>query len=193
MFPYLVLGVSGESFHLYCTVELQSLYQWWLMYHSYFELVLKPLETFSITGDIILELDNLRSIILSWKCMLCVLVRIASMRYVVCTHKDRLDEAILMRTHNTHVLLFWRKSKRWPYYASWPGSIINPHRLNYPCLEQIFIVPKVFEPSKLDCILQRNSCKHGVEPDQTPHLVVSELGLHCLHLSPSNKTCPSTG
>ena len=28
--------------------------------------------------------------------------------------------------------------------------------LNYPCLELIFIVPKVFEPLKFDCIRQNH-------------------------------------
>ena len=26
---------------------------------------------------------------------------------------------------------------------------------NYPCLEQIFMVPKVFEPMKFDCIIEK--------------------------------------
>ena len=54
-----------------------------------------------------------------------------------------------MRTHN--IPSCWRKSKTYPYYAPLPGSIINLNGSNYPCLEQIFIVPKVFEPLKFDC------------------------------------------
>ena len=41
-----------------------------------------------------------------------------------------LVEAILMRTHN--IPSCWRKPKRYPYYASWPGSIINPQWLELP-------------------------------------------------------------
>ena len=37
-------------------VELQWLEHCWLVYHGYFELVLESLETFAITGDIIIEL-----------------------------------------------------------------------------------------------------------------------------------------
>ena len=29
-----------------------------------------------------------------------------------------------------------------------------------------------------------------VDPDQTPHSVVSDLGLHCLHMSPKPISCP---
>ena len=55
-----------------------------------------------------------------------------------------------MRTHN--IPLCYRKSKR---------SFIKPPDLaqlstligsNYPCLELIYMVPKVFEPLKFDCI-----------------------------------------
>ena len=47
------------------SAEFQWLEHRWLVYYSYFELLLESLETFSITGDIILELDYLGSIILS--------------------------------------------------------------------------------------------------------------------------------
>ena len=48
--------------------------------------------------------------------ILCVLIRI--------------DEAILMKTHNIPSSL--RKSKRYPYYASRPGAMINTHKLELP-------------------------------------------------------------
>ena len=42
-----------------------------------------------------------------------------------------------------------KKIEKYPYYASWPGAIINLTGSNCPCLEHIFMVPKVFEPLKL--------------------------------------------
>ena len=35
-----------------------------------------------------------------------------------------------MRTHN--IPSFLRKSKKYSYYATWPGAIINPHWLELP-------------------------------------------------------------
>ena len=51
-----------------------------------------------------------------------------------------------MRTHN--IPSYLRKSKIYSYYASGPGAISS----NYPCLEHISMVPKVFEPLKFYCI-----------------------------------------
>ena len=60
-----------------------------------------------------------------------------------------LKEAILMRTHNIP-----------PCYIKIKEILIMPPDLallstlissNYPCLELIFMVPKVFEPLKFDC------------------------------------------
>ena len=61
---------------------------------------------------------------------------------------------------------------------------------NYPCLELIFMVPKVFEPLKFDCmseiLLQRTSnhkssihTEHG--PDKTPKA--------CQLIQHGSKTC----
>ena len=63
-----------------------------------------------------------------------------------------LTEAILMSTHN--VPLFYRRLKKSLIHllcASWPGAMINHSNSNYPCLEQMFMVPKVFEILKFDC------------------------------------------
>ena len=73
--------------------------------------------------------------------------------YAVCTHLNRLFEAILMSTHNIH--LKYRTPKRYPTIISTvsPGValIVTFRDSNYRCLEQIFMVPKGFEPSKFDC------------------------------------------
>ena len=47
-----------------------------------------------------------------------------------------------MITHNIHVI----ENQRDPYYASRPGTFINPY-----WLKLIFMVPKVFKPLKFDC------------------------------------------
>ena len=60
-----------------------------------------------------------------------------------------------MSTHNIH--LKYRTPKRYPIIISIvpPGValIVTFRGSNYRCLEQIFMVPKGFEPSKFDCIL----------------------------------------
>ena len=45
-----------------------------------------------------------------------------------------------MKTYN--IPLYWRKSKRYPYYTSWPGAIINPHLLEQPLSRTNFHGPK---------------------------------------------------
>ena len=76
--------------------------------------------------------------------------------YVVCTYWNCIIEAIIMSTHNIPLLSRWSRKKKkkkkkkkhlncrhlLPDQASWlilSGS-------NYPYLEQIFMVPKMFEP-----------------------------------------------
>ena len=58
-----------------------------------------------------------------------------------------------MSTHNIH--LKHRTPKRYPTIISimLPGValIVTFRGSNYRCLEQIFMVPKGFEPSKFDC------------------------------------------
>ena len=72
------------------------------------------------------------------------------------------DEAILMRTHN--IPRCKRKSKIYPYFASWPGAMLSLTSSNYPCLEHVFHVPKVFEPWKFDYIVHKNFLpKHSLK------------------------------
>ena len=58
-----------------------------------------------------------------------------------------------MSTHNIH--LKYRTPKRYPTIISIvpPGValLVTFQGSNYRCLEQIFMVPKGFEPSKFDC------------------------------------------
>ena len=63
------------------TVELQWLEHWWLVYHGYFELVLESLRKNPLGADIIvfvIVLGDFRFYIDNG--MLCVIVRVASMR-----------------------------------------------------------------------------------------------------------------
>ena len=44
-------------------------------------------------------------------------------------------------------------------YPHWPSDLalwLTPYGSNYPCLEQIFMFPKTFEPSKFDYIAKRH-------------------------------------
>ena len=54
-----------------------------------------------------------------------------------------------MRTYN--IPSWYRKSKRYPHYASCTGAILTLISSNYHCLEHLFMVPKVFEPFKFGC------------------------------------------
>ena len=67
---------------------------------------------------------------------------------------ESLIEAILMNTFNIQLLCI--KSKRCPKlspFASWSDAMINLQGSNYQYLEQISMIPKMFEPLKFDCIL----------------------------------------
>ena len=76
-------------------------------------------------------------------------------------------KAILMNTLN--IPLFCRRSKRHPYYFYLSPNLAQLLTLsgsNYPYLEQIFMVPKMFEPLRFDCI---------VGPDQNLALILIKL------------------
>ena len=71
-----------------------------------------------------------------------------------------------MSTHNIH--LKYRKPKRYHTIISImpPGvaPIITFRGSNNRCLEQIFMVPKSFEPSKFGCIIMVIACWPLIEP-----------------------------
>ena len=57
-----------------------------------------------------------------------------------------------MSTHNIQSLC--SKSKDFPklsLFASWTGAMNTLSGSNYPCLERISMVPKMFEPLRFDC------------------------------------------
>ena len=109
------------------TVELQWLEHWCLVYHGCFELVLESLGNNPLAAD----LGNL--VLFSFfyieNGILCVLIRIASQPTFIL---QKIKEILIM-------------SPDLALLSTLIGS-------NFPCLEQIFMVPKVFEPLKFYCI-----------------------------------------
>ena len=75
--------------------------------------------------------------------------------YVVCIHWNRLIEAILMSTLKYDYCVENRKKKSVNYRNLLPDLV--PYFIlngsNYPCLEQLYMVPKVFEPSKFALVV----------------------------------------
>ena len=57
-----------------------------------------------------------------------------------------LDEAILIRTHKIHFML--KNIEKTPVMLPELALRLTLISSNYPCLEGIFMVPKVFEPLK---------------------------------------------
>ena len=47
-------------------------------------------------------------------------------------------------------------------FASWPGAWINLTSSNYPSVEQISMVPKMFEPLKFNCIRNQGDQRRSV-------------------------------
>ena len=61
-----------------------------------------------------------------------------------------------MRTHNTHSYENGKDIPIIPFDLALLSTLTGS---NYPCLELIFLVPKVFEPLKFDCIYPSDFCK----------------------------------
>ena len=59
--------------------------------------------------------------------------------YVVCTHKNRLIEAILMSTLNTYNYCV-EDLKEFPKLSPWRGDMINPQGLELPIPRKISMV-----------------------------------------------------
>ena len=106
------------------TVKLRWLEHWWLVYHDCFELILKSL------GKI--PWLHIRDKLMWFfffieNGILCVLIRIASLRRFYWEH-----------TTYRHI----KENQRDPYYASWPGAIINPQWFELPLSRIKFHGPK---------------------------------------------------
>ena len=102
--PY-SLKASGNLY----TLDLQWLEHWWLVYHGCFEIILESLGKNTIAAN----LEKLRVIFYVENGILCVLIRIASVR------------RFQWEQHN--IPSCYRKSKKYPYYATWSGAMPNSY------------------------------------------------------------------
>ena len=123
-----------EKMILLYTLKLRWLKHWWLIYHGYFELVLEYLEFFPIISDI-----NRFWIIRNSYFILKM--------FVVYTHKNHPNEAILMSTQHTSIFILKKIEKMTILcFLTW---FCNQFSLALTTrLKLIFTVPKVFEPLK---------------------------------------------
>ena len=92
-----------------------------------------------------------------------------------------------MRRHN--IPLWYRKSE----ILIMPSDLaLSPTGSNYPCLELIFMFPKVFEPLKFDCILREREREREREGERD-----RERDFSCrkcqLSISQSRSSSQSTG
>ena len=63
-------------------------------------------------------------------------------------HRDDSNE------YTQHTIILWKMEKTFLDYFHLPSDLalcLTPSGSNYPCLEQISMVPKMFEPLKFDC------------------------------------------
>ena len=74
----------------------------------------------------------------------------------MCTHYNRSDKAIQMGTHNIPYVTENRKDI--PIMPLDLALLLTFTGSNYPCLELIFMVPKVFEPLKFYSIFVKILC-----------------------------------
>ena len=81
-------------------------------------------------------------LLLSWHCMLCVLIRIASSRRFLWVHST-FNRCVENRKDFPNLSLLLLELVPWLLFS---GS-------KYPWLEQISMVPKMFEPLRFDCSL----------------------------------------
>ena len=129
-----IVGIDGY------TVERQWFEHWWLVYHGCFEFVLESLGKTSQSGRFIIIWGDF--LFFYKNGILCVHIRIASMRRFYWEH------TIYLHVKETQKYIPIMPSD----LTLWLTLISS----NYPCLELISLVPKVFEPLKFDCDFMRN-------------------------------------
>ena len=97
-----------------------------------------------------------------------------------------------------NIQLFYRISKRFPLIIHYllpdlaPGLTLNGW--NYPYLEQIFMVPKRFEPSRFDCMCAQRKLESAAPPHRLTSVFDVRLKTLCVLVYPqsalrSNLTC----
>ena len=57
-------------------------------------------------------------------------------------------------TQHTIIVKEIKKAPKLSLFASWPGTMINPQWLELSMSRTFFMVPKMFEPLKFDCVLR---------------------------------------
>ena len=127
-------------FRLYCpyTVKLWWLEHRWLVYHGLFELIFESLRNFSDSSS----KQTLRETFLFYYEIVCCV------NSLELPHRDNSNEY----TQHT-IILLKRENISINYRHLLPDLVpwLNLIGSNYPSLEQISTVPKMFEPLKFDC------------------------------------------
>ena len=74
---------------------------------------------------------------------------------VCCAYSLELPHQGILRVHSkyNHCVENQKAFPKLSLCASWTGAVITLSGSNYPCLERISMVPKMFEPLGFDCIL----------------------------------------
>ena len=134
--------VKSTSFRNPHTVELRWLEHRWLVYHGLFELIFESLRRFSDSS----RTHILRKIFIFYDEIVCCVYSLES------PHRGDSNEY----TQHTIILLkienfFINYRHLLPDLVPWLNLIGS----NNPSLEQISMVPKMFEPLKFDCNLIR--------------------------------------
>ena len=120
------------------TVELQWLEHQWLVYHGLFELIFGSLRNFSDSS----RTHILGEIFLFYYEIVCCVYSLES------PHRSDSNECT---QHN--IILLKVKNISINYRHLFPDLVpwLNLIDSNYPSLEHIYMVPKIFEPLKFDC------------------------------------------
>ena len=132
-FMWLVINIKD-------TVELRWLEHRWLVYHGLFELIFESLQNFSDSSRTHIS----RKIFLFYYEIVCYLLRSDSNEYMQHT-------IILLKIENISI----NYCHLLPDLVLWLNLIGS----NYSSLEQISMVPKMFEPLKFDCTKVAKSLK----------------------------------
>ena len=111
-----------------------------LVYHGWFELVFNLLRSSSDSSrKQLFGIFKGKFLISSWKCMFCVLIKIAP------SNEYTKHTIILQKIEKT--------SQNHPHMPPESAFWLILCGLNCPCLERIFVAIKTFGPYNFDCIL----------------------------------------
>ena len=135
-------------FAKWSTVELQWLEHRWLVYHGLFELIFESLRNFSESS----RKQILSEIFLFYYVIICCVYSLEWPHRGDSTEYTQ-HTIILLKSENISII--YRRLP--PDLAPW----LNLIGLNYPSLEQISSVPKMFKPLKFDCMFKRYSAEYN--------------------------------